>query len=291
MYFIAQLLSLEFIGLNSCSQLLFIIECLFQVKEEDSSPEEEEEEEESAPVAAPSRPTPIASRLSSFNYKRTKTNISPTKDSSSNKRSPTKTSPTKSSPTKSSPEKTSPKKTETSFGSESEESDTKEPSPKKKPLTLKRSLKKELKTDKKQTSGKEKSSKAKAGAKIKIEEKPVKSEAKPEGETKPVAGKGGMSLVTSATAVGYNPAKKGYNPQDDACWKAGQDAPYRALTDALKVCINTCEFCTKQISVFNRSVIILLTLPVRNQNFSSMIPVVRKITHFDIEQMGKGSGD
>ena len=67
------------------------------------------------------------------------------------------------------------------------------------------------------------------------ESKPVKKEK----ETPDVASKG-VSLVSANSTGGYNPGKSGYVPSKDAIWKSGQDVPYKALSDTLKV--NLCSF-------------------------------------------------
>ena len=65
-----------------------------------------------------------------------------------------------------------------------------------------------------------------------------------EGEEKPTivsksstlgSSKSVSNLVSASDVGGYNPKRSDYKPIDSACWKAGEDVPYKALSVTLKV--------------------------------------------------------
>ena len=180
-----------------------------QVPEEVSSPEEAE----TSPPRVASRPSPVSSKLSSFSYKkRAVSTETPTcTDKSDNSGVEDKT--VKSELNVDSKESKSPDKSEKSPVSTNK---GKSPAVKKEPKTKSPVAK----------------SKSPPVSKTKTPESKPKGKEK---ATSSLAAKGG-SLVSANSSDGYNPGKSNYVPSEDATWKSGQDVPYKALSDTLKVC-------------------------------------------------------
>lgn len=157
----------------------------------------------SPPCTAVPKPSPISSKLSNFSYKKRSTKVEATTPTISSKVEDGDSKETKRNNSELSvnlKEKMSPKsarKSPVKKEASPVKKEQKSPSPKVKAT-------KSVKSPNLNPKGKEKASK-------------------------------GVSLVSANTTDGYNPGRTNYVPSQDAPWKAGQEVPYKALSDTLKV--------------------------------------------------------
>ena len=201
-----------------------------EVNEDLSSPEEAEP----SPTSTGARPSPIASKLSSFAYKKrgmsSQKSIDECKaeaeddvdhmDTSNHTEGEKHVPDVSGTPAESS--KTSPSDKKSTFPKGS-------PSPKSTPLQKKSGS---LTSKGKGKLPVKKSSKKQASVK---KEESVDSNSDGEDKSVEKASKLSSSLVSASDDGSYNPRKDKYEPIKDACWKSGEDVPYKAVSDTLKV--------------------------------------------------------
>eukprot|EP00116_Pleurobrachia_bachei_P005754 sb/3466016/ len=119
-------------------------------------------------------------------------------------------------------------------------SPTKSPSPAKSPSPVKKTpvsnKKSKPKAEKKTPKAAKKAPQSSKKTPESVKKTPETSKKTTETSKKtPELAKKTTSLVSAGSAKNYNPGKSSYSPISDASWSKGQDVPYCALTDTLKV--------------------------------------------------------